>query len=76
MDTKSEIAPSLQPKRWLTVTEAAQYLNKAVKTLYNLRSKGKLKGFRAGGTGALQFTVEDLDQYVLGHSRPPKQKGA
>lgn len=62
--------PSLEPtgkvqKRWYTVAEAAEYLRKKVKTIYNLRNLGKLSGVRSGGNGTLLFTLEELDNYVL-----------
>ncbi len=56
-------------KKWLTAEEAAAYLRKKVKTLYNLRSQGKLTGTRSGGAGSLLFTVEELDTYILGKRR-------
>ncbi len=53
-------------KKWYRAKEAAPYLGISVKTLYNLRSQGKLRGVRSGGNGVILYTREELDAYVLG----------
>lgn len=62
------------PKKWYTVDEAAEYLRKAVKTIYNLRNQGRLFGTRSGGTGTLLFTLEELDSYVAGRDKRKREK--
>ncbi len=57
-------------KEWFSVTEAAEYLRIAKKSIYNLHSSGLLKGFNSGGTkrGKLLFRKEHLDAYVMGRA--------
>lgn len=52
----------------LTSQEAAAYLRCSVKTLYNYKCNGKLKGINIGGTsqGALRFRKADLDNFLYG----------
>ena len=51
---------------YLTPEEAADYIRRSVKTLYNLRSLGKLKPLPSG-----LYTVEELKAY-LNRSKPRK----
>ncbi len=52
----------------LTSQEAAAYLRCSVKTLYNYKCNGKLKGINIGGTsqGPLRFKKSDLDIFLFG----------
>ncbi|EKO3681234.1 helix-turn-helix domain-containing protein [Vibrio metschnikovii] len=46
----------------LTLKELATYLKLAEKTAYRLASKGKLPGFKVGGSW--RFKREDLDAWI------------
>lgn len=52
----------------LTSQEAAAYLRCSVKTLYNYKCNGKIKGINIGGTsqGPLRFKKADLDIFLFG----------
>ncbi len=47
--------------KFLTVSEAAEYLRVSVSSIYNWKSQGRLKG-RKHGTRLL-FTLEELDSF-------------
>lgn len=55
-------------QEWLTATEAACYLRCSVKTLYNYKCVGKIKGENRGGTkkGQLLFRKNLLDNFIFG----------
>lgn len=60
--------PSVSEVMWMTAIEAAQYLRCAVKTIYNYKCNGQLRGYNLGGRrkGVLRFKKVDLDAFVLG----------
>ncbi len=47
--------------KWLTVTEAADYLGVSRPTLYRLVRSGELVAHRIAGKGTMRFRQEDLD---------------
>lgn len=53
---------------WMTAQEAASYLRCSIKTLYNYKCAGKLKGENRGGTkkGQLLFMKSTLDNFIAG----------
>ena len=59
---------------YLTAAEAAAYLRISIQTLYNLRSKGRLRGINRGGIkhAHLLFTRPELEEFLRGRpvSRP------
>ena len=60
--------PTVVEVVWMTAKEAAQYLRCAVKTIYNYKCNGQLRGYNLGGRrkGVLRFKKADLDAFVLG----------
>ncbi|MBL4821246.1 MAG: helix-turn-helix domain-containing protein [Gammaproteobacteria bacterium] len=46
----------------LTLKEVAEYLKLAEKTAYRLAAKGKLPGFKVGGSW--RFKKEDIEQWI------------
>jgi len=53
--------PIIKGKIWYTTKEAAKYLNKSVKTLYNYCSAGKINFSKVGKLS--EFNIEDLDSF-------------
>jgi excisionase family DNA binding protein len=52
-------------KRWLTVKDAAEYLNISVRTIYAEVTAGRIRHARiGGGHRSIRFTVEWCDDYV------------
>jgi excisionase family DNA binding protein len=56
-------------KNWLTAEEAAQYIRRSPKTIYNLRCSGVSLGKKPGGSGQLLFSKEELDAYVMNDTK-------
>ncbi|MFN3530599.1 MAG: helix-turn-helix domain-containing protein [Bacteroidia bacterium] len=55
----------MEKKRFLNVTEAAEYLGLSTKTIYNLTSMKVIRYYKPTG-GRLYFLDTDLEQFVLG----------
>lgn len=53
-----------EPRAWLTVAEAAEYMRCAPQRIYDLRSQGKLRHAKDGSR--LLFRREWLDDYLQG----------
>lgn len=53
---------------WMTVEEAACYIRCSIKTLYNHKCNGSIKGHNSGGKrkGKLLFKKSDLDAFITG----------
>lgn len=49
-------------KIWLNVREAAVYLGRSVRAIYNLVHKGGLPSYKFGGR--LLFNKDDLDKHI------------
>lgn len=47
------------PRKYLTADEAADYLNIAIGTLYNLHKQGKIPQ-----AGSRRYDIADLDEYM------------
>jgi excisionase family DNA binding protein len=60
-------ATALQP--YMTVSDAARYMNCSRWTVYRLIQAGALKPLKVGSR--LRFRVADLDAYVEGDRRDP-----
>lgn len=60
--------PTMAESAWMTVKEAAHYLRCTVKTIYNYKCNGQLRGHNLGGRkkGGLRFKKTDLDAFILG----------
>lgn len=60
--------PTTGEAAWLTAVEAAEYLRCTVKTIYNYKCNGQLRGYNLGGQrkGVLRFKKTDLDAFVVG----------
>ncbi len=60
--------PTPNQSDWLTAIEAAAYLRCTVKTLYNYKCSGCLKGYNLGGRrkGTLRFKKSDLGIFIYG----------
>jgi len=52
-------------KAFLTIDEAASYLNLSKQTIYNLSHEGKLKKLKPNG-GKVYFLKSGLDKYIMG----------
>lgn len=49
-----------QTKQLMTARETAEYIQTSVKTVYRLRSEGKLPGYKIGHS--IRFKKEDIDK--------------
>ncbi len=60
---------NLEGQKLLTADEAAKLLSISKQTLYNLKCKGKIRGFNMGGAknGKLFFLEQDVLGLVLGN---------
>lgn len=57
--------------KWLTVGQIARHLRTSPSTIYKLKAKGLLRGYRAGRQ--LLFDVDEVDADIKGARRkPPK----
>jgi excisionase family DNA binding protein len=57
--------------KWLTVEEIARHLRTTVSTVYKLRQRGVIRGYRAGRH--LLFDVEEVDADIKeARRKPPK----
>lgn len=64
---KQEKHESLEPERLLTVTEAAEFLNLTVPTIYSKVSKNELPVMKRNNR--LYFSTEELREYLKGGKR-------
>jgi excisionase family DNA binding protein len=59
--------------KWLTVEEVARYLRTTPSTVYKLKAKGKIRGYRAGRT--VLFDPDEIDEDVKRSGKKgPKQE--
>jgi excisionase family DNA binding protein len=68
----------IEGSRWLTATEAAEYLQVKTRTLLQWANAGKVKGYPLSGTRrhVWRFLREDLDAMLTGPSVALRTKGA
>ena len=52
---------ALYSKPWLSLEEAAEYLEVSTSTVYRWCEEGKLPFYKLAGTGRRRFKREDLD---------------
>jgi len=52
---------ALHSKPWLSVEDAARYLEVSTSTIYRWCDEGKLRFYKLAGTGRRRFRREDLD---------------
>jgi excisionase family DNA binding protein len=59
---------NLEGRNLITVQEAAAFLKVSVQTMYNLKCKGKIRGYNLGGAkrGKLYFLENDIIALVMG----------
>ena len=53
----------------LTITEVAEYLKVAERTLYRLAAAKKIPAFKVGGTW--RFSHAEIDQWIKSQTAPP-----
>lgn len=56
-------------RRYLTPTEAAEYMGYSRRTIYEITPQ--LKHYRIGKAGALRFLAEDLDAFMESQAVQP-----
>lgn len=55
------LRPSETPRRWVTLNEAAEYLNVVPHTVRRYIAAGQLPAYRLAGRQTIRIKVEDLD---------------
>ena len=60
---------NINAKDILTVSEASDYTGYSQRTLYNLRSQGKIATYRAEGCRRLYFRKDELDRWMTASRR-------
>ena len=68
MNLLNETTGTDQLHEWMTAAEAACYMRCAIKTLYNYKCSGKLRGYNRGNSrkGELLFRKSDLEAFIVG----------
>ncbi|MBN1970786.1 MAG: helix-turn-helix domain-containing protein [Candidatus Delongbacteria bacterium] len=65
---------AVSTKKYLSLEEAAEYLNLSKSTLYTYSSKGLIRFFKLRGR-KLYFTVNDLDRFIERQSIKSNKNG-
>ncbi len=66
----SAVPPPMEPREWLTASEAAAYLRlPSVKALYQRRARGQIRAYTIGDR-RLRFRRRDLDALMEPDGRP------
>jgi len=59
---------------WLTAQEAAEYLQCAVPTIYQLHRSGKLRAAKMTGSRHLRFRKEWIDEWLNKSAKLPRYR--
>src|SRR5713101_8539996 len=63
-----------EQKRFLTISEAAEFLHVSEVSLRRWTNSGKLRCFRVGGRNERRFLVEDLIAFMPSEDAQPEQQ--
>lgn len=59
--------------RWLTISEAAEYINYSIYSIYKFIRLGMLPVIKAGGKAKMQIDKLDLDKFMLRNKISPRE---